>query len=168
MKGSKYLDEDIEQALALLSSGESKAQVSKKLNIPKNTLWYWQHRATRFDEDFVAERERQKIMLAEKCWKIASTSIDVLDKRISNVKKNNTKVSDTINFITASDLPEELKDHLITMYKRENTMTVNELLKSSKDMFDIHNNLSFDSISSAMDNPVIVMPEIGILEELNE
>ena len=163
MKGSKYLDEDIEKALALLASGVSIPKVSKLMGVPRNTVWYWQHKAKAFDDDFIAEREKQKALLASKCWNVGSKSIDVLDKRISNVKKNSDNIDLIVNSINESNLELPLKEHLIAIYRKNNSMTVNELLKASKEMLTIYENLTLENIANTSDNiesPIVLIPDI--------
>lgn len=80
-QGSKYTDEQKEQALAMLTTMSFKA-VSKSLKIPENTLRDWKNNAEKINPEFVKLRNKKKEEFVEKAWNIIGKANLLIEKKI--------------------------------------------------------------------------------------
>lgn len=80
-QGSKYTDEQKEQALAMLTTMSFKA-VSKSLKIPENTLRDWKNNAEKINPEFVKLRNKKKEEFVEKSWSIIEKANKLIEKKL--------------------------------------------------------------------------------------
>lgn len=82
MQGSKYTDEQKEQALAMLVTMSFK-EVSQKLNIPDTTLRDWKSNEEKINPEFVKLREEKKKAFVEKSWSIIEKANQLLERKLN-------------------------------------------------------------------------------------
>ena len=82
MQGSKYTDEQKEQALAMLVTMSFK-EVSQKLNIPDTTLRDWKSNEEKINPEFVKLRAEKKKAFVEKSWSIIEKANQLLERKLN-------------------------------------------------------------------------------------
>lgn len=114
-QGSKYTDEQKEQALAMLTIMSYK-EVSKKTDIPETTLRDWKNREEKINPEFVKLRTKKKEKFVNSAWNIiekanrlierkidrALSIEDDIDSIISKAKKNKDLAKEDFILLTKS------------------------------------------------------------------
>ena len=80
-QGSKYTDEQKEQALAMLTTMSFKA-VSKSLKIPERTLRDWKDTEEKINPEFAELRNEKKRQFVESSWRIIEKANKLIEKKI--------------------------------------------------------------------------------------
>jgi hypothetical protein len=80
-QGSKYTDEQKEQALAMLTTMSFKA-VSKSLKIPERTLRDWKDTEEKINPEFAELRNEKKKQFVESSWRIIEKANKLIEKKI--------------------------------------------------------------------------------------
>ena len=80
-QGSKYTDEQKEQALAMLTTMSFKA-VSKSLKIPERTLRDWKDTEEKINPEFAELRNEKKKQFVESSWRIIEKANQLIEKKI--------------------------------------------------------------------------------------
>ncbi len=122
-QGSKYTDEQREQALAMLTTMSIKV-VSQNLNIPENTLRDWKNNAEKINTEFVKLRNEKKKQFVESAWGLIEDSMavaktrmsrarrleDNIDVLVSAIKKNSNEITQEtgLSWFTLLDIIKEL------------------------------------------------------------
>lgn len=83
MKGSKYTEEQREQAIALIASGLSATAAGRKLNIPKSTVSHWWNTQSQDDEDVIAARTEARRASIKKCGRIVDKALGAIDRKVT-------------------------------------------------------------------------------------
>ena len=101
-RGSKYTDEQREQALAMLIE-KSVKEVSKILNIPERTLKDWQDKPEKINPNFVELRNEKKKEFVEIAWSNISKANTLLGKKLDKAILLEDKIENIINKILKSN-----------------------------------------------------------------
>ena len=80
-QGSKYTDEQKEQALAMLTTMSFKA-VSESLKIPERTLRDWKDTEEKINPEFAKLRNEKKKAFVEKAWSIMEKANQLLERKL--------------------------------------------------------------------------------------
>ncbi len=123
-QGSKYTDEQKEQALAMLTTLSFKA-VSKNLDIPENTLRDWKKNAEKINPEFVELRNKKKEEFVEKAWKIIEKANKLIEKKLDRA----LSASDDIEVIMKKAKGNESldKDDFVSLTKNINKLGIENI-----------------------------------------
>ena len=124
MMGSKYKDDEKEQALAMLTTMSYK-EVSKQLEIPENTLRDWKKREEKINPEFVKLRTKKKEEFVNSAWNIIEKANKLIERKIERA----LSIEDDI-------------DDLIKKAKRNQDLSKEDILLLNKNI----NKLSIDNI----------------------
>lgn len=80
-RGSKYTDEQKEQALAMLTTMSFK-DVSKSLKIPERTLRDWRDTEDKINPEFAELRNKKKQQFVESSWNIIEKANKLIEKKL--------------------------------------------------------------------------------------
>ena len=83
MQGSKYTDEQREQAIALIASGLSCTAAARKLHIPKSTVSHWWNTQEQDSEDVLAARMEARRASIKKCGRIVDKALGAIDRKVT-------------------------------------------------------------------------------------
>ena len=113
-QGSKYTDEQREQALAMLITMPIKA-VSENLNIPENTLRDWKNNEEKINPEFVQLRNKKKEEFVEKSWSIIEKANRLIEKKLDRAL---SAEEDIENIVKKAKNSENLdKDDIVALIK---------------------------------------------------
>ena len=108
-QGSKYTDEQKEQALAMLTTMSVKA-VSENLNIPENTLRDWKKNAEKTNPEFVELRNEKKKQFVEKAWNIMEKANQLLERKLDRALTKEKELDDALDELYEETDFEKKKD----------------------------------------------------------
>ena len=108
-QGSKYTDEQKEQALAMLTTMSVKA-VSENLNIPENTLRDWKKNAEKTNPEFVELRNEKKKQFVEKAWNIMEKANQLLERKLDRALTKEKELDDDLDELYEETDFEKKKD----------------------------------------------------------
>lgn len=95
-QGSKYTDEQREQALAMLITMSFK-EVSSSLNIPERTLRDWKENEEKINPEFAELRHEKKKQFVESAWSIIGKANQLLERKIDRALTKEQELDDTLN-----------------------------------------------------------------------
>lgn len=113
-QGSKYTDEQKEQALAMLTTMSFKA-VSKSLKIPENTLRDWKNNAEKINPEFVKLRNKKKEEFVEKAWNIIGKANLLIEKKLDRALSAEEDIKNIVE--KAKDSESLEKDDIANLIK---------------------------------------------------
>lgn len=113
-QGSKYTDEQKEQALAMLTTMSFKA-VSKSLKIPENTLRDWKNNAEKINPEFVKLRNKKKEEFVEKAWNIIGKANLLIEKKLDRALSAEEDIKNIVE--KAKDSESLEKDDIASLIK---------------------------------------------------
>ncbi len=119
MKGSKYTDEQREQALAMLASGMTVTRTAAAMKIPKQTISNWSAKASETDEDFVAARNEEKRKIVKQSWKIVDQAVQAVGKQVGASLREKRDIDRVITTILKSGAVDEVTTEQICKIVRE-------------------------------------------------
>ena len=108
-RGSKYTDEQKEQALVMLTTMSVKA-VSENLNIPENTLRDWKKNAEKTNPEFVELRNEKKKQFVEKAWNIMEKANQLLERKLDRALTKEKELDDALDELYEETDFEKKKD----------------------------------------------------------
>lgn len=113
-QGSKYTDEQKEQALAMLTTMSFKA-VSKSLKIPENTLRDWKNNAEKINPEFVKLRNKKKEEFVENAWNIIGKANLLIEKKLDRALSAEEDIKNIVE--KAKDSENLEKDDIANLIK---------------------------------------------------
>ena len=108
-QGSKYTDEQKEQALVMLTTMSVKA-ASENLNIPENTLRDWKKNAEKTNPEFVELRNEKKKQFVEKAWNIMEKANQLLERKLDRALTKEKELDDALDELYEETDFEKKKD----------------------------------------------------------
>ncbi len=112
MRGKKFTQDVVEQALALYATCGNIETVSKELNIPSNTIWVWLHSEKNKDK-FEELRNKKKQEFVENAWRIIGKANELLERKLDIALSNQVELQDLLanvrNQLTAPEYNELVK-----------------------------------------------------------
>ena len=97
-QGSKYTDEQREQALTMLLTMSFK-EVSKNLNIAERTLRDWKDKEEEINPEFAELRKKKKEEFVKKSWEIIEKANKLLEIRLDRELEQETTINAMIESI---------------------------------------------------------------------
>lgn len=108
-QGSKYTDEQKEQALAMLTTMSFKA-VSKSLKIPERTLRDWKDTEEKINPEFAKLRNEKKKAFVEKAWSIMEKANQLLERKLDRALNKEKELDDALDELYEETDFEKKKD----------------------------------------------------------
>ena len=113
-QGSKYTDEQKEQALAMLTTMSFKA-VSKSLNIPERTLRDWKDTEEKINPEFAKLRNEKKKQFVESSWNIIEKANKLIEKKLDRALSAEEDIENIVKIAKNSESLE--KDDIANLIK---------------------------------------------------
>lgn len=123
-QGSKYTDEQKEQALAMLINMSFK-DVSKNLNIPENTLRDWKKNEEEINPEFVKLRNEKKKEFVEHAWSIIGKANKLLEKKIDRALSIEEDIAEILQKLKNNEQLE--KDDVAFLVKNINKLGMDNI-----------------------------------------
>lgn len=112
MRGKKFTQDVVEQALALYATCGNIETVSKELNIASNTIWAWIHSDKNKDK-FEELRNKKKQEFVSDAWRIIEKANELLERKLDVALNNQVELQELLvrmrNQITATKYNELVK-----------------------------------------------------------
>lgn len=124
MMGSKYKDDVKEQALAMLTTMSYK-EVSKKLEIPENTLRDWKKREEKINPEFVKLRTKKKEEFVNSAWNIIEKANKLIERKIERALSIEDDIDDLIK--KAKRNSELTKEDIVIFNKNINKLSIDNI-----------------------------------------
>lgn len=123
-QGSKYTDEQKEQALAMLTTMSFKA-VSESLKIPENTLRDWEKNAEKTNPEFVELRNEKKKQFVENAWTIIEKANRLIEKKLDRALSAADDIEEIMEKARNNDNLE--KDDIVALTKNINKLGIENI-----------------------------------------
>lgn len=123
-QGSKYTDEQREQALAMLTTMSVKA-VSENLDIPENTLRDWKKNAEKINPEFVELRNKKKEEFVESSWRIIEKANKLIEKKIDRALSAEEGIDKIMKKAKGNESLD--KDDIVTLTKNINKLGIENI-----------------------------------------
>lgn len=101
-QGSKYSDEQRENALALLTT-KSITQVSKETKIPYTTLLGWTKSPDKINPNFKEVRDKKKQQFVERAWNIIEKADLIMERKLNRTLIDEDKLDELIDKARGSE-----------------------------------------------------------------
>lgn len=150
MKGSKYNENEREQALAMIASGLTISKVSKIMDIPRSTIADWHYKAQLDDDDFLAARRENRRKMVNKSWKVVEQGLNGMDKQVKAAAYEKKQIDSVIQKILKSDSIDDKTSNLIIQIVTDYTgISLSQLSRATKSAYEIHQDLEKDEQTSS-------------------
>lgn len=137
MQGSKYSDEQREQARALLAGGMTVTATARAMRIPKQTISFWKAKLDEGDEDFKAARTEEKRRLVKRCYGIVQKSLTALDKRVGAALLETRDIDKVVLAImTSGEIDAATAKRMVEIVREYTGTSMSELARVMGVVFD--------------------------------
>ena len=123
-QGSKYTDEQKEQALAMLTTMSFKA-VSKSLKIPERTLRDWKDTEEKINPEFAELRNEKKKQFVESSWRIIEKANQLIEKKIDRALSAEEDIDKIMKKAKGNESLD--KDDIVALTKNINKLNIENI-----------------------------------------
>ena len=123
-QGSKYTDEQREQALAMLITMSFK-EVSSSLNIPERTLRDWKENEEKINPEFAELRNEKKKQFVESSWRIIEKANKLIEKKIDRALSAEEDIDKIMKKAKGNESLD--KDDIVALTKNINKLNIENI-----------------------------------------
>lgn len=142
MVGSKYSEEQREQALGMVAGGFSAAKTGRLLGIPASTVSDWVRRASEDDEDFQAARREERAKMVNRAFKIVGKGMHGIEKQVTASVREKSEIDKVIlRILTSPEIDEATAKMMAKIVREYSGVSLGDLTRATKTALDIHDQL---------------------------